>query len=429
MTVTATAIPPRRGACPGLSAPMPTGDGLLVRLMPIGTVSLAAFAQLCAAARRHGNGIIEITSRGSVQVRGLKDDSAPRFAASVAALDIAADDGVPVLCNALAGIDAEEIFDTAVLAADLRAALAQRSSAAELDAKVSIVVDGGGALGLAKIPADFRLTAEVFNGDVVLRVGAGGDDRKEADVGIVAPGHGVEAVMRSLAVVAARGHEARARDVLLIGGADVFRAALAELLVARPPKLASRSGEPIGLHPLRDGSLACGIGLAFGHADATSLERLSDAANAAGAGGLRAAPGRVLMVIGLTAATAPAFAAVAEQLGFIVRADDPRRFVVACAGAPICASAHIAARAIAPGIAEIAASYVSGARMIHISGCAKGCAHAADAALTVIGTPQGCALVAGGSAHDEPFAAVATGDLPAAIAQYVSGQKPGAGHV
>ena len=36
--------------------------------------------------------------------------------------------------------------------------------------------------------------------------------------------------------------------------------------------------EPIGVHPLRDGSLACGIGLAFGHADATSLERLIDAA-------------------------------------------------------------------------------------------------------------------------------------------------------
>ena len=46
-----------RGACPGLSAPMPTGDGLLVRLLPIGTVPLAAFAELCAAARKHGNGV------------------------------------------------------------------------------------------------------------------------------------------------------------------------------------------------------------------------------------------------------------------------------------------------------------------------------------------------------------------------------------
>ncbi len=65
----------RRGACPGLSAPMATGDGLLARLTPSGsTIALDAFAGLCAAARTHGNGIIEITSRGSIQIRGLSGD-------------------------------------------------------------------------------------------------------------------------------------------------------------------------------------------------------------------------------------------------------------------------------------------------------------------------------------------------------------------
>ena len=65
--------PSRRGACPGLSAPMATGDGLLARFRPDGTISLDAMAGLCDAARAHGNGIIEITSRGSIQVRGLTD--------------------------------------------------------------------------------------------------------------------------------------------------------------------------------------------------------------------------------------------------------------------------------------------------------------------------------------------------------------------
>jgi len=64
--------PYRRGACPGLSAPMLTGDGLLVRLTSTGaTIALEAFAGLCAAARQHGNGIVEITSRGNIQFRGL----------------------------------------------------------------------------------------------------------------------------------------------------------------------------------------------------------------------------------------------------------------------------------------------------------------------------------------------------------------------
>ncbi len=111
MTAHAIARPLRRGACPGLSTPMQTGDGLLVRLLPAGTISLAAFSALCAAARKHGNGVIEITSRGSIQARGLSAASASQFAAAITALDIAAEDGVPILYNALAGLDAEELFE------------------------------------------------------------------------------------------------------------------------------------------------------------------------------------------------------------------------------------------------------------------------------------------------------------------------------
>ncbi len=64
-------LPLRRGACPGLSAPMSTGDGLLVRLVPTDEMALDAFIALCAAARMHGNGTMEVTARGSLQVRGI----------------------------------------------------------------------------------------------------------------------------------------------------------------------------------------------------------------------------------------------------------------------------------------------------------------------------------------------------------------------
>src|SRR5580704_2214451 len=157
--MTVHAMPRRRGACPGLSAPMPTGDGLLVRLRPLGTIPLAAFADLCAAARTDGNGVIEITSRGSIQIRGLTAATAAPFAAAIGALGIAAEDGIPIHCNPLAGIDAAELLDAGALAADLRRALAQRSMAAELSPKVSVAIDGGGALNLAGLAADIRLGA------------------------------------------------------------------------------------------------------------------------------------------------------------------------------------------------------------------------------------------------------------------------------
>jgi len=410
--------PLRRGACPGLSAPMPTGDGLLVRMLPIGTVPLTAFGKLCAAALEHGNGIVEITARGSIQVRGLNAASAPRFAAAVAALGIAAQDGVPVLTNALTGLDREEIFDAGALAADLRGALARGGLGARLAPKISVAVDGGGALNLDAVSADVRLRAQSINGGVALGVSVGGDGASATRLGVVAPANAVEAVFRLLAVIAERGRDARARDIVATEGIEPFRSAMGE---SGDPTLDSRlrgneRREAIGLHTLRDGSLACGVGLPFGHADAASLRELANAAGAAGSSGMRAANARVLIAIAVAPGKAQAFVAAAERLGFIVRADDPRRKVVACAGAPVCASAHIAARAMAPGIAAAAAEMLDGARTIHLSGCAKGCAHPAPAALTVVGTSEGCALIARGTARNTPFAVVAADQLPTALA-------------
>ena len=202
----------RRGACPGLSTPMPTGDGLLSRLLPIGTITLAAWSALCAAARANGNGVIEITARGSIQVRGLSAASAPRFAATVAALGIAAADGIPVLTNPLTGIDPDEIWNAAPAADALRRVLAQRPL--PLAAKISVIVDGRGTTSLAGLEADVRLQAEAAAGEVLLRVGIGGNADSAVDIGAVVPADAATAVVRLLDVLAEGGGNVRGRDVL-----------------------------------------------------------------------------------------------------------------------------------------------------------------------------------------------------------------------
>jgi precorrin-3B synthase len=432
MTAQRIAIPARRGVCPGLSRPLPTGDGLLVRLMPIATIPLGAFAALCAAAQHHGNSIIEITARGSIQIRGLNAGSASKFADEIAALGMAAADGVPVLCNPLAGLDAEEIFDASALATALRGALAQQSIAERLDPKVSVVIDGGGPFNLARIAADFRLSARLVNGTPALHIGVGGDAASAIDLGLIAPEYALEAVLRLLSVLARRGSSVRASDVIAAEGAipfhDVLEPACAASATQFAPagatnldaKLAPRqSKDAIGLHPLRDGALACGIGLAFGHAEASLLEKVAGAAAAAGAHGLRTAPNRALLAIGLHEQSAADFVSAADELGFVTRASDPRRYAIACAGAPLCVSGYIAARAMAPHIVAAAAPYLGDGSTLHISGCGKGCAHAGAASLTVIGTVDHCALVANGCARDVPFATASVGELPAAVARYL----------
>jgi precorrin-3B synthase len=432
MTSAAANLALRRGACPGLSAPMPSGDGLLARLRPTGTISLSAFAALCAAARQFGNGVMEITSRGSVQIRGLSASSAPRFADAVRALTIAADDGIPVHSNALAGLDAAEILDAGAVAGELRRTLAPTSLPARLSPKVSVAIDGGGALGLNSLAADVRLSADLANRAAVFHIGVGGDAATAINLGTVASTHSVEAACRLLEVVAQYDRAARARDVLATDGTAPFEAALARLVVA-PDHSGSRrrtqASEPIGRHPLRDGSIACGVGLAFGHTNAGALEQLAQTARLTGAVGFRAAPGRVLLAIGIPPADAATFAAAAEQLGFIVHADDARRYVIACAGAPICAAAHIAARNIAPAIADAAAKYVDSNFRIHISGCAKSCAHAGAAGATIVGREDGCAVVADGTVHDAPVALTSAHELPALIAELARVAQRESAHV
>ncbi len=400
----------RRGACPGLSAPMATGDGLLARFTPLDGIPLDRFIAFCAAAGRHGNGTIEITARGSLQVRGLTPRSAPLFASVVATLGIAAGEGVPVILDPLAD-DPDILIDTAALAACLRRAIT--TAPLVLAPKVCVVLDGGGRLHLDALTADVRLKAIGTPQGPRLHVAVGGHAASALPLGAIAPDRVVDAVLGILGVIAARGPAARAVDVVRGEGVGAFRSVVdGDVEPAPPPP--RPPAEPIGRHPLRDGSVALGIALAFGHAHADALAELARAAGARGVGLVRPAPGRALLLPGATEEVAAALATSAEQLGFLVRADDPRRRIIACPGKPDCASGLIAARALAT---ELARQLPPGSDAIHISGCCKGCAHPAAAALTVVGTERGCGIVRHGPAHAEPRYHVDPAGLAAEVAR------------
>jgi precorrin-3B synthase len=418
-------IPPRRrGACPGLTAPMQTGDGLLVRLASQGVpIGLEAAIVLCAAARRHGNGIIEVTARGNIQIRGLTAASAPAFADAVAALGIDAGDGVSILTDPLAGLAPEPANDARALAGALRQRLVATSFASMLGPKISVVIDGGSALHLDSVRADIRLRAASAG----WHVGLGGDATHATPIGAVTPVDAVDAVARLLAIIAQHGAQARAHDLIQRHGSDAFRTAVADVLIEAASPRPRPLSDPIGTHSLRDGFVALGIALAFGHTDADALESLIKAARRAAATGLRTAPGRALLVVGLADDAARDLAAHAQSLGFITRRDDARRHVVACAGAPICASAEIPARTLAPLISRTAARLLDGTLTIHVSGCRKGCAHPGACGLAVVGDRNACGIVVDGGAGDRPLATIATADVPAAFARIagaVAGMAP-----
>lgn len=387
-----TPIPPtRRGACPAFLAPMETGDGLILRLVPAdGRLSPAQLRGLADAARRLGNGMMEVTARGSLQVRGLTQESVPLLQDAVLALGITPRLGLAVDVSPLGGMDPTEVADGHKLAAAIIAGA--QPLAGKLGPKVSVVVEGGGAVSLAGQKADVRLVA-AWPGHWALTIGHG-PARVLSQVDAAAE------ALAALASIAALGRAARATDLPGCGG----RARVAE------------AAPPLGRIPLADGTLAFGFGLPFGAGDAAQFEALADAAEATGARDLRPAPERTLLATGLSPAGVDAFAARIAALGCITAANDSRAAVAACAGAPACASAHIPARALAPVLAQAFAPLLDGTVSLHLSACTKGCAHPAPATLAFVGMDGGAALVHDGPASGAACPVRLAADLPAAVA-------------
>jgi precorrin-3B synthase len=85
---------------------------------------------------------------------------------------------------------------------------------------------------------------------------------------------------------------------------------------------------------------------------------------------------------------------------FILDADDPLRRVAACVGAPACLRATTDVRADAVRLAKA----MPFAGTLHVSGCAKGCAHPKLAALTLVGRDGRYDLIRAGAPWDAPAA-------------------------
>jgi precorrin-3B synthase len=338
-------------------------------------------------------------------MRGLTPVSAPHFAAEVTELAIDICEGIPVIADPLPGDTAASI-DTPAFARALRRAIAE--AALDLAPKVSVVVDGGGHIDLDALSADVRLRAITTDDGPQFRLAIAGDASSAAQLRAVAPGEAVEAVLDLLKQIAALGPDARGADLL---DAPIF-AQPDEDPVPRPPRL-----DAVGLHALRNQATALGIALAFGHAQAESLAELAGIAQSNGAEWARPAPGRTLLLGPFSDAKAMAAREAAGGIDFVVRTDDPRRRIAACPGAPLCVHGLIAARALAAELASKLPFPTGDKIALHVSGCAKGCAHPTRAPLTVVGTEKGCGIIRDGTARSRPTRILPPRDLVSVLTE------------
>ena len=362
--MTAPPPPRRRGWCPSLHDPMPSGDGLLVRVKPPGARLPAPAARALAdAAARWGNGTIELTRRGNLQVRGLRPDGVAPFAAAVAAAGLADPDPARerrrvAIAPPLAGDD--PAADASNLAERIDAALADGPLP---PSKFGITVDAGGVLGGCMPPAD--ISVRVHNGEHWLSLN-GGPEQPVTDP--------VSACSLSLRERAGVRGWASASPTLQNPQPDSTSAPHIPSQDSLTPTLSRREREPapsvIGFHPYAGTSFgALALGLPMGQLDAPTLHALADLADRFSAGTLRTTPWRAILLGRLPAADLPAARRAAEAAGLAHDPADPRLAVTSCIGAPGCASATVPARQDAIRLARERRG------PLHVSGCAKGCAY------------------------------------------------------
>ncbi|MDL2401917.1 precorrin-3B synthase [Rhizobium mayense] len=400
-----------RGACPSLGAPMITGDGLLVRLRPMTPgLTIGQFRALAEAADRHGNGLIEITARGNLQLRGMTAESMTGLAADIDRAGIVPETGVTIEIPPHSGLDPLEIADGRELATRLRQQIAALDPQPVLAPKLTIIIDSGGRLNLDAISADIRLRARrTADGSTTWVLAIGGTAQTAKVLASLSAEQFIPAVIGLLKTLARLGPRARGRDL----DADRLRMELQSPEISALG-IADKYVSPVGIHPIGDG-LALGLRPSFGQIHASDVLRFLAIAEAAGATEIRTAPEHAILVLGLYVQAAREAQLAAAVCGFRTEADDPLNHIDVCSGAGACASAFYATKSAAAELLDTAPELLDSSLTVHLSGCRKGCARPVAAGLTIVGAPMGYGIVVNGSASSEPVAYIGKDKLKSAL--------------
>ncbi|MFV0523345.1 MAG: hypothetical protein ACK5RL_02485 [Acidimicrobiales bacterium] len=350
MVVDASVQSAVRGWCPSAHAPMQTGDGWIVRArVGCRVVDAHQWSAVADLAESEGNGLVELTMRGNVQVRGVGERRTAAAArrlmeCGLAGSDEASDRRRVVVVNPLAanGTGGGAALDLSVSEAAVLASMEDllERTCGRLPPKWWAIVDSGAAWPMPIAGCDVAVRYEDDEWHVIV---AGRSWIRAAD-----PLPSVLAIADRCAT-----EHVRARDLAL-------RSANAA------------SDARMGWWGVRttDGIVAVHVAPPFGVMQAADARLL--AALSAESVSTRPTPERGVLLV-----TEPDRSDLVRDLvgdlatrGWIVAGDDPRRLVSTCIGNRGCGAAHVDTWAVAAGLA-------AGDRM-HVSGCVKRCGAPGD---------------------------------------------------
>lgn len=418
--------PSRPSACPALTRIVAARDGGLCRVkLPGGQLLARQALAIADAADAHASGLVELTNRANLQLRGVKAGAEaslsrhlsdaglgprvavgasldPELAAQQAAV---ADDARNLLLSPTAGLDAYALYDTTPLAQHILGLLQNEPRLAELSPKFSVLLDGGERLAALDHPHDVWFAAMPM--PAVPAMGLGPEPRFA--VGLA----GQPSVRETLACAAIRADEVvpfmqallhafldlaapdehRMRDVLRSRNGDAVlarAAARASIELQRDQavgtwrRTAAEPARRFGAHAQRQSGLwYVGAQPPLGRIDTATLRGLAHIALAHGDGNgsLRVTPWQSILVPNVAEHAVSNVEDALRSLGFVLDGDHPLARIIACAGSAYCAKGLADTKADALGLVE---RLPPGIEQVHLSGCTRSCAAAHCAPYTLL---------------------------------------------
>jgi precorrin-3B synthase len=439
------AVQPARPAadrCPGVLRLHDAGDGRLARVRVPGGRLTAVQLDALAAGAALGNELAELTSRGSVQLRGLPADAAAPLARLLAAgglLPSAAHDRVRnLLASPLAGRLPSSLLDTDPLADAFDAALCADAALAALPGRLLFALDDGAGLTAVAV-SDVALVAEA---------GTDGGGRHGGGDGLGPVASAVPAsIVLRLHLAGAPTTLTVAPDAavaLLLQAAHAFlalrarvdptawhvadlpdgAAALAGELGAAPTSgdlgVSTTLGSPLlppGRRVQADGRVALTALAPLGRLEHRQLAGLARVLRGTG-GDLRLSTDRTVTLVDLAARDAGAVAHELEALGLVVAPGSGWEGLTTCSGSGACRRALVDVRAAA---AARARRRRPGAPAEHWSACPRRCGMSRDVAIAVVaGGARDASVNAGGAVASAETLAIARDGRPDAQAADVA---------
>ncbi|WP_245747041.1 precorrin-3B synthase [Paraburkholderia lycopersici] len=401
----------RPSACPGLVRVVAARDGGLCRIrLPGGILSAARARALAGAASTHAAGVLELTNRANVQIRGVRAGEEANLsaaligaglgpagidAASPVAQACAADELRNVMLSPLAALDTAA-YDTTALAAALIDMMRREPRFAALSPKFALQLDGGERLAMLEHPHDIWLAAQRRGAAVRFVLGLAGcpTGRPIGALAVDDVCASIRALLHAFLDLAGA-DKTRMRDVLAAHSPDTLlhRAQRhGEFALLRDDALyawrrtASDAGMRLGAHALNaDGGGYVGAQPALGRIDANTLRALAALAEASGDATLRVTPWQGVLLPNVRARAMPAVLERLRALGLVCASADPLARLVACTGSTGCAKSRADTKADA---LRLAALLPAGAGM-HLSGCERACAAAHRAPFTLLARAPG----------------------------------------